>query len=60
MNFEKSSLKHYEYYKRKFYADSESVAKVAKKFLLRSYYKRWNYVFFHLLALYAKVLGPNF
>ncbi len=35
MNFEKSSLKHYEYYERKFGADSESVAKVAKKFLLR-------------------------
>jgi hypothetical protein len=44
-----------------FDADSEIVAKVAKKFLLKSYdCKRvpTNDVVFHLLALYAKVRGP--
>jgi hypothetical protein len=44
-----------------FDADSEIVAKVAKKFLLKSYDCErvpTNDVVFHLLALYAKALGP--
>jgi hypothetical protein len=44
-----------------FDADCEIVAKVAKKFLLKSYDCEripTNDVVFHLLALYAKALGP--
>jgi hypothetical protein len=44
-----------------FDADSENVAKVAKKFLLKSYDCErvpTNDVVFHLLPLYAKALGP--